>query len=545
MLVVFLMKRFLGVMAVALVSALDFMIQAQVPEIYDVFPKTAGAGEVLRIFGQNFDPVATNNIVHVAGARAQVLRSWVSEIEVLLPPSVQAGYITVSVSNKLAMSEIPFQPRFAPFGTNNPVYAQRLSFPGARHPAAVDLDNDGRLELVLSRQPNLIEVYKHTGSGPLLTSNSFTLVASLTGFTNTSSIRAMDLNSDGRYDLLVSTTNSGGWVIANAHRDGEINPAFYRAMSAPAAPSSVAFDVDRDGTLDLISWDGSRVRANRGVPQFGGGHQAYYGPNDISGPNVTSMAIADLNRDAHVDVVTLNGQQLTIHSHDGRMGIFRTYLQFTIPAQNLTALQIADIEGDGWPDILAYNRSTLGNEVFWNRNIGGHLSAGDFTRIVLTPQENSTLITPRLLDLDGDSFPDLITRSFLYHRNESSILGDIIFSGTFGPTNHYNVFSSSPLGIVSADLNADGLPDIITQEGVVYQNITAVAPLITSAYLGVDGAFYITLHGRANEGISIQQSNDLRNWTTLRQEKLGPNGAFTYWTGHPLQPARFFQLTPR
>src|SRR5687768_16821970 len=233
------MKRSLCVMAVALGGVMahaqlpDDIIRAQVPEIYEVAPATAESGQVVRIFGQNFDRIPTNNTVHFGGANARVLRSWVSELEVELPPAVQPGFVSVVVSNKIGVSQVPFQPRFTPLGQTNPVYTATLTFGGARHPVAVDFDNDGDLELVLARQPDKIEVYKYVGSGPLLSSNHFSPVSSFSGLTNTASIRAMDLNSDGKYDLLVSSTNMGARVVANIHRGGELGTNFL-SVSLPA-----------------------------------------------------------------------------------------------------------------------------------------------------------------------------------------------------------------------------------------------------------------------------------------------------------------------
>ena len=91
------MKRSLCVMSVALDSVFvhaqlpNDIIRAQVPEIHEILPEKAQSGDVVRIFGQNFDRTPTNNIVHFGGAKARVLRSWVSELEVELPPAIQPG----------------------------------------------------------------------------------------------------------------------------------------------------------------------------------------------------------------------------------------------------------------------------------------------------------------------------------------------------------------------------------------------------------------------------------------------------------------------
>lgn len=121
-------------------------------------------------------------------------------------------------------------------------------------------------------------------------------------------------------------------------------------------------------------------------------------------------------------------------------------------------------------------------------------------------------------------------------------LGEIIFAGSFATTNGYSISFQYPLGMISADLNADGLPDIVTDEGVVYQNISAIVPVISSSYFGADGAFYISVFGQPNEAISVQRSTNLVTWNSIRQETTGPTGSLTYWAGEPLEPARFFRI---
>src|SRR5687767_170553 len=201
MLCAFLMKRSLCAMAVALGA---LMAHGQVPEIHSISPSAAASGAVVRIFGDQFDNNPTNNRVHFGGVNARVRRSWVSELEVEVPPSVQPGVVTVSVDNKLAISSTPFLPLFAPLGVAHPVYLQRVKFAGGSNPAAVDLDNDGDLELIVAKRDRL-EVYQYTGSEPLLSEGSFTLVQSATGFASTASIRAMDLEGNGKFDLLVTS----------------------------------------------------------------------------------------------------------------------------------------------------------------------------------------------------------------------------------------------------------------------------------------------------------------------------------------------------
>jgi hypothetical protein len=323
---------------------------------------------------------------------------------------------------------------------------------------------------------------------------------------------------------------------------GEISANSLGRLNAPVDLRTGFFDVDRDGTMDLIRLNGTSLHVNRGVPQFPHGYTYYSGISITNVGTINSMAVGDLNRDGHVDIVTLNGQKMTVFSHNGRMGIIGDFVQFSIPAQNLTAVQIADVEGDGWPDIVVFDQSAWKCEVFWNRNIGGHISAEDFSRVTLVFRENSRLIAPQLVDLDGDAFPDLVTRSSIYHKNESALLNGVVFSGSFATTNYSGVWFDSPVGMISADLNADGLPEVITDEGVVYQNMSVMAPVIIGARrLPITGEVLLEIVGRGGEEVTMQRSADLKDWTVFQSSRVSDNGRAT-WSALSAGNAGFFRV---
>ena len=525
------------------------MAHAQVPEIYSISPPAARAGEVVRIIGDQFATEPANNTVHIGASKARVLRSWVSELEVEVPPSLQAGPVTVSVGNKLAISSTPFLPLFAPFGATNPVYAQRVKFSGGFNPAAVDLDNDGDLELIVAKSEHL-EVYRYVGTEPLLSENSFALVQSVTGFVGTASIREMDMDANGKFDLLVTSSNGVVRIARNWYQSGEPGKDLLAVYTAPTPQSRVSefFDVNLDGTPDLISWDGSNVYYYRGISSFGGGHGTHASGQRIApidGRLVTGMAVGDLNLDGHVDVATLDGQKITIHSHNSRSSDVGTdWARFTLSATNLTGLQIADLQGDGQMDLIAFNRATRYCEAYWNRNHGGHLAAEDFEHVVLSPPEISSTILPRLIDLDGDALPELIFRSRSYHHNESALLGDLIFGGTFLPfTNAWNVSFTSTAGLLSADLNRDGQPEIITSDGTIYQNLSAVAPVIIASEQWRSGSMQISVAGYPNQTVSLRSTTDFISWTNAGSIRVGESGVAKLDMA-ATTPMRFYVIAP-
>jgi len=130
---------------------------------------------------------------------------------------------------------------------------------------------------------------------------------------------------------------------------------------------------------------------------------------------------------------------------------------------SINGIQAFDMDGDGWSDIIA---SSSGNNVSVYRNLGtgGEITAASFASpIVLNGGGNSGGL--RIADLDGDGRPDIISSlsdgwsmSFTTFRNTSSP-GSLSFEGVELWTGL--VYS----GILSdvVDVDGDGLPDLVGQ----------------------------------------------------------------------------------
>jgi hypothetical protein len=116
------------------------------------------------------------------------------------------------------------------------------------------------------------------------------------------------------------------------------------------------------------------------------------------------------------------------------------------------------------------------------------LSATNTLRMTIRPKlgtlaEHSVVDAPwKLLvhDLDGDEIPDLVVSSWVL--DELSICmgnGD----GTFGPAADLSPFSERPSCMTAADVNADGIPDLVLGSNYAFQHHVGL-------YLGLgDGSF--------------------------------------------------------
>jgi gliding motility-associated-like protein len=146
---------------------------------------------------------------------------------------------------------------------------------------------------------------------------------------------------------------------------------------------------------------------------------------------------------------------------------FKPKIDFPLDAGNtIRGITVADIDGDGWNDLLVAEAATNSVLVFLNLGTGGTLSASTFApKITLAGAGNGSGL--RVIDLDGDGKQDIATEysdgfltSFATFRNTSTI-GNPSFEAV---ELWAGLVYSGPLSAVE-DIDGDGRFDLIGQHG--------------------------------------------------------------------------------
>jgi hypothetical protein len=284
---------------------------------------------------------------------------------------------------------------------------------------AGDFNGDGRLDLALSLNDPQIGLSLLTGNG------DGTFRAPVT-FPNTSgagspAVAAVDLNNDARLDVVIAhdiacftapCVNTDLMSVMIGNGDGTFRPS--REIPVGRGMSEIAVgDYNRDGFKDLAV-GGTQGQVYR-LDGVGDGtfvqRPTLIAVVDPSFIPVTDIDVADFNGDSIQDLVAAvphNGSRTAILIGNGD-GTFREPLVLTDPNLSLPQQQaVADYNGDGFQDLAL----SLGDGSFGLMQIRNGNGDGTFQppRQYLQPPPTSSVggIFIASANLNGDTKPDIV-----------------------------------------------------------------------------------------------------------------------------------------
>jgi len=262
-----------------------------------------------------------------------------------------------------------------------------------------DFNNDGHLDIATADTLGFVSVLLGKGNG------TFSPVSKYPVSTEPFAIAAGDVNGDGFLDLVTASEFVGIHLLLN-NGDGTFTVKNLGRIGVQ--PDGVAFgDVNKDGKLDLL------------IADFG-----------ISGEGAGSVLLLLGNGD----------------------GTFQTSKSISVGSVNPQAVAVADLNRDGKLDVVTGNGTSLG-PIFGNSILLGN---GDGTFQPFKQANNGgSSTTATVADLNGDGILDLVDGGFIA---AATLLGN--GDGTFQPAKNYAV--PGALASAVADLDVDGIADLIT-----------------------------------------------------------------------------------
>ena len=264
-------------------------------------------------------------------------------------------------------------------------------------------------------------------------------------------VRVADFNGDGLDDLAVLET-AGVEIFLNNGYGGFLAPTFLVAGITPTG-LTVA-DVNQDGRLDLVVGNPfGDILVLRG-----NGDGTFQPVNPVD----TQVALAVASRSAGgAETVALAepGENRVVTLQDGTSTVVADAASGLLAPG---AVQLADLNGDGIPDLIVANSG--GNNVMVypglpNGTFGPALNDGHGFFVGTDP------VSITVANLEGDGRPDLVVAnkgsndvSILLNRSVGGVITLVAgprLSAGYGPT-----------ATAVADVNGDGIPDLLVSDSL-------------------------------------------------------------------------------
>jgi len=376
---------------------------------------------------------------------------------------------------------------------------------------ATDLNGDGHLDLAVSNDyAKTIGVMVGNGDGSFQSEQTFAIAA------NPGTLAAADFDGDGAPDLaLVHSYSHTVGILLNrsvspevlsinlgpslSFKSGGATATFNVTFSQPVtgvAPADFQVPVDGAtyssvsvtpvsgsmytvtvsgifvtsisgrGTVGLNLVDNGTIRDYGGLP-LAGGSVTFQAPLTFNaGAHPSAIAVADVNGDGHPDLIVTNkySQSVSVFLGNGD-GSFQAPLSFTV-GNYPDSVAVADLNGDGRPDLV------VGNAGKYAWGVPGSVSVlmgngnGTFqNQITFAGKDYPQSI--QVADVNGDGKPDIIIGDEYGHQavpvgtypafRVTALLGN--GNGTFQSEQTLALNTRSTPIVV--DVNGDGMPDLV------------------------------------------------------------------------------------
>lgn len=330
---------------------------------------------------------------------------------------------------------------------------------------AADMDHDGRADLLSSGSGYLTEgsmVLMQRGDADRLLDSRLAVNSGPAPF----DVAVDDLNGDDHQDFV---TADGGFTLGlpgslSLHFGDGLGGIASAALPRPEPWSVETGDLNGDGLVDVVSTDfNSSIVIHRGA---GGG---VFGPGQPLNHPAFHVTIADVDLDGDADLVT-DSIQVLLNQGNG------TFVTGSGPVGDAGFIASADVNGDGAPDLVSTGWQDAGFEPLSIRvrlnNAHGVFTISQTIAVVDGGWSGPVAIA----DFDRDGHPDLAACGAPGLAKSVSVWkGD--GAGHFGSRRAF-ALTFRGQSVTSADVNRDGVPDLIVSETRLESGLGAVSVLL-------------------------------------------------------------------
>ncbi len=302
---------------------------------------------------------------------------------------------------------------------------------GPSEAAVADFDGDGVLDVaIVNAVDETISVYRNTSSLGVI---GFASRVDLATGSNPSGLAVADIDGNGRFDILVANRSASSIsVFPNTGVQGSIDANTFGARvnfivgTEPAAVA--AADLDGDGRPEIVAANSFDGAGGHSLTILGNGAAAggQFSKSSmttaavlplVDGVRLAEVALADLDADGRLDIVSLDAAGATVWVHRNET-VQATPTEDAGPllftegnspysfASGLSSLDMAigDLDGDDWPDIAVVNDALNQVGILRNEGMG---AIGFDARVAVNVEKRPQALA--LVDVDLNGKPDIVT----------------------------------------------------------------------------------------------------------------------------------------
>jgi hypothetical protein len=345
----------------------------------------------------------------------------------------------------------------------------------------VDVNGDGKPDVVVGNGcdssascgdgvSGVVGVLLGNGDGTFQAAHTYNSGGSGTDF-----VIAADVNIDGKPDIVVAG-GSVGVLLGNGDGTFQAVRSYSSGGSGPTFIASA--DVNRDGKPDLVvASECASDTCSSGIASvlLGDGDGTFQAARAYSAGSSQysySTAVGDVNGDGKPDLIVAN--DCASNCDEGSVGVllgngdgtFRAAVSYGSGGDPAESVAVADVNGDGKPDIIVVNRCASDCS---NGNFGVLLGNGDgtFQTAQTYASDGFFPYSVAVGDVNGDGKPDIVVSNCSESNGFCGIDEGwlVLFlgngDGTFHEAAGYNSEGRDAYSIALADVNGDGKLDIL------------------------------------------------------------------------------------
>ncbi|SMD31639.1 gliding motility-associated C-terminal domain-containing protein [Reichenbachiella faecimaris] len=463
---------------------------AQAPYINSINPSSASVGEVINISGSNFTGVSVVLFGGTRGTNLTILDDNLITVEVPFGATfdqVSLLHTTNGSGYSIEKFNLSFDGQSIDDGSEmiNNVSSQTPFATGKTQTqdlCTCDFDNDGKLDVAVSNAGStdgvIIYINESSAAGTVDFVEPAVVVESR--FTTTNVICG-DIDGDGFPDLVANQLGNQGSIYTYLN-DGAGNFATGEEWVIPTnsegdfrKPGRLALgDLDLDGLPEIaVATEDENIvyyfknTSTSGNINFVSVPLSLSANSNSGSAGLGGLDIADMNNDGFPEIITSNFTESGFYIFQNNSQIddisFNAPL-FTPTGTSIRTLKTGDLDNDGFMDVILTNSDISSNNVI---EIVENTTTTSGTDVVMGTSFTLSGIRQSwgldLGDIDGDDDLDIIIGSeiengfyTIMNTNSSTIAASSYSVGLVAVSNANNARN-----IVVADVDSDGRPDFI------------------------------------------------------------------------------------